>query len=131
MPLGDHFFVGARFAYNKKMELFKSPSESTVDAAPLVGLVGREGSTQLSIATGLAMVRHRRRGRLTDSPSNCLFCSSMYATTSVVTGGLPIDVQAIFSLNSHLGLGLHGYATVTPDENLIGASVQLQLRVPE
>jgi len=48
----------------------------------------------------------------------------------VRTIGVPVDVQAFFTPIRYLGVGVHGYATVSPDANLLGVSLQGQVRFP-
>lgn len=116
--VGDRLFVGGRHVRTTEFDLLESgPSATTWDAGPLVGVVVKQGRLgQLSLGSGIAVVG----GRRPDEPES-----------KSSTLGIPLDVQALFTPIRYLGIGLHGYANVNPNDNVLGVSLQLQVRVPQ
>lgn len=117
VPVGDGLFVGGRHVRTTEFDLLASgPSATTWDAGPLAGFVIAEGRYgQMSLGGGIALVG----GRRPDEPG-----------VKSSTLGIPLDAQAFFAPSRYVGVGIHGYANVNPDDNLLGVSVQLQARIP-
>lgn len=117
VPIGHRVFVGGRYAQTKELNLLGTgPAAVIWDAGPLVGLVEQGRWGHLSLGSGVAVVG----GRSPDEPG-----------TKSSTLGIPLDVQAFFTPIRYVGIGVHGYANVNPGDNLLGWSVQLQVRIPQ
>jgi hypothetical protein len=91
------------------------PSETTWDIGPIVGFVEQGRYGHLSLGSGITMVGGRRFDESGSKP---------------LTFGVPLDVQAFFTPFRYVGLGVHGYANVNPDDNMLGWSLELQVRFP-
>lgn len=118
VPVGHRLFVGGRHVRTTEIEISlgptSSPSAKTWDAGPLVGLVEQGRWGHLSLASGVTVVG----GRRPDDPE-----------PKSSTLGVPLDVQAFFTPIRSVGIGVHGYANVNPDDNMLGWSVQVQVRI--
>lgn len=117
VPVTSHHFLGLRHVYTEELRLFgDDPPNSTRDVGFLGGFVEQGRYGHISLGSGLSIVTGRRSAER----------SSAFPTLCV-----PIDLQAVFSPVRYLGIGVHGYATVTRQKNLIGAFLQLQVRIPQ
>lgn len=120
VPVGSHLFAGGRYVrteeFNISLGPTTPPSAEIWEAGPLVGFVAQGRYSHVSVGSGIALVGGRRPDERESNPS---------------TVGLPLDVQAFFTPTRYLGIGLHGYATVSPEENLLGVSLQLQIRISQ
>lgn len=120
VPVGDRLFVGGRYVGTKEFDISlaptSSPSASNWDAGPLVGLVGQGRWGHLSLASGVAVVGGQRPD---ESESKSL------------TLGIPLNLQAFFTPIRYVGIGAQGYANVNADDNLLGVSLQVQVRIPQ
>jgi len=88
---------------------------------------------QVALASGVVAVGGQRQDEQksgASEPGCTFFCSIEYQMRPVRTIGMPVDVQAFFTPIRYLGVGVHGYATVSPDANLLGVSLQGQVRFP-
>lgn len=137
LPLTSHLFVGGRFIRTEELVFSSSPVPTTWDVGPTVGFVEQGRYGQLALASGIVIVGGKRQGApKPPAPSSNLggcivFCSTAFESRRFHTVGIPVDVQAFFTPVPYLGIGLHGFAAVSPEENLLGASVHLQVRFPQ
>lgn len=116
VPIADRFYAGGRYVGRGELDIFGSgPSATTWDAGPLFGLVEQGRWGHLSLASGVTVVG----GRRPDKPG-----------TKSSTLGIPLDVQAFFTPIPYVGIGVHGYANANAGDNLLGWSLQLQVRLP-
>lgn len=133
VPLTEHMFLGGRYVHTEELVFFSSPAPTTWDIGPLIGVLAQGRYGQFSVASGLVAVGGRRRAEQksgTGDPGCTFFCSIEYEMRPVRAVGVPVDIQAFFTPIRYLGVGVHGYATVSPGQNLLGASLQLQVRIP-
>ena len=133
LPVGKHIFLGGRYVHTEELVFFSSPTPATWDVGPLLGVMAQGRYGQVSLASGVVAVGGRRQdGQKSGAadPGCILFCSTEYGMRPVRAIGVPVDIQAVFTPVRYLGIGLHGYATVSSGENLLGASLQLQVRFP-
>ncbi len=112
IPLGDRAFGGGRYVRMTKI----LSSENVWDAGPLVGLTGQGRYGHFSLGTGLVMVGGDRPTTQNDK---------------LPTLGVPVDVQLVLTPLPNLGIGLHGYANVTPGQNLLGVALELHIRASQ
>lgn len=115
-PVTDRFYGGIRYIHTTELEILGSgPSGVTWAATGIVGLFKQGRWGHLSLASGIAVVGGRRPHDRDAKPS---------------TLGFPVDAQAYFTPLRYVGFGVHGYANVNPGDNLLGCSVELQVRIP-
>lgn len=130
IALGSAVFVGGRYAHSRQLlDPFEpGPPEIFRDVGPLAGLLWQGQYGHLALGSGVVVVRGRRHGEVIEEIRDLLGEAKRYEMRPRRTVGAPIDVQAFVMLAPHVGFGVHGYATVTPDENLRGLSVQFMVR---
>jgi len=112
IPFGNRAFSGGR--YVRMTKIFSS--ENVWDAGPLVGLTGQGRYGHFSLGTGLVVVGGDRPATENDK---------------LPTLGVPVDVQLFLTPVRSLGIGLHGYATVNPGQNLLGVALELHIRASQ
>ncbi|MFB6230042.1 MAG: hypothetical protein ABEL04_02705 [Salinibacter sp.] len=116
-PVGDRVFVGGRYTQTKELNILSTgPVAAIWDAGPLVGLFEQGRWGHLSVASGATVVG----GQRPDDPG-----------TRSITLGVPLDAQVFFTPLRYVGVGVHGYANVNPGDNMLGWSLELQVRLPQ
>lgn len=128
----DPYFRGGRFAHTEKVLRPGTPRPTMWDVSPLLGLFHHGRYGHVSFASGIVMVGRREiQSTERKQVGPCTVCDAEDNRTHLHNVGIPLDVQAVVTLHPNLGIGVHGYATVSSSKTLLGVSIQRLARSSE